>query len=123
MNKVCSNIKRDLESIYSNSYKNEYEVSSDVAYIVITHYIKRYFVYTGKHHLLINKNQLHGILKNMGTDEEEIFLLTGDFDMDIYMYKRIIEKHFNTRYQTEDYNIWHFLSGKIKTNRYYEVFV
>lgn len=45
---------------------------------------------------------------------------SGIADIDVEQYKVIIDKHFQVQYENCDYSISHFMSGNIRTNRFYE---
>jgi len=45
---------------------------------------------------------------------------SGTADLDLETYKILIDQHFKTQYRNCDYSINHFMSGDIRTNRFYE---
>ncbi len=93
-----------------------YELSQIIEIFMM--YYDAYQKNTGQYHPPLKNEDVFQIIRNMPvcyTDRGE------PLELDTELYEKIIEKHFETDYQGGcDYNILHFMSGQIRTLRYYE---
>lgn len=77
---------------------------------VITYYFKQYKDLIGSKHPFIPNKRL---------EEIQTSIIGNDWDMDIDQWKTVIDKWFRTNIDS-DRSIYHFLSGDIINNRFYE---
>lgn len=80
---------------------------------VIYFYLEYYNQVMKKVHPRLKPNQWQRVV-------DKVFFFGDDFEPDEQGLKYMVQKHFNTEYNDCDYNILHFATEGILTNRYYE---
>jgi len=94
--------------IFATDYAaNDYEIDN------VQYYLQKYKRFTGKEHEPLKPSQWKRVFNEI-TSAGDNEVLGNDF-------KRIVDQYFKTDYKDCDYNINHFISGKIMLNRYYEI--
>ena len=86
---------------------NDYEIDN------VLYYFRKYKSVMKKEHEPLKPSQWKKVF-NQITSAGDNEVLGKDF-------KRIVDQHFKTDYKDCDYNINHFVSGRIMLNRYYEI--
>jgi hypothetical protein len=116
---IASNDDNSREiTLTFSEYESRYIVEEDEKES-IGYYLKLY-------KRVMRKDHIKYSVRQWSSNVDEWFSLfdkriSKSFDNDIYVMENIIDAHFKTRYNTGEYSISHFLSGKIKINRYYEI--
>lgn len=84
---------------------------------IISYYLYKYIKVTKKVHPYINQHGLKHIVNELINPTSLLIddMTSGD-------YKELINQHFKTQYTNCDYSIFHFISGTIRDNRFYEIF-
>ena len=124
--KVCT-----TQSAPNNPVKNYIDISNTMAKIscnrlmkqgircnheeiekIVDYYYLKYEELTGNQHPIINQEAMDRVVENICTHPL----------VNVYVddYKLMIDKHFKTKYEDCDYNICHFASEGILSNRFYE---
>lgn len=86
---------------------NDYEIDN------VSYYFRKYRQFKGKEHEPLKPSQWKKVFNKITT--------AGDKEVLGNIFKRIVDQHFQTKYKKCDYNINHFISGRIMLNRYYEI--
>lgn len=94
----------------------EEEIAPDII-LAVEYYLMAYEEYMGQVHPNLKIEQWEQVIENIMVGRGRYH----DFDFDLGNLEDIIDKHFLTEYKNCDFNILHFISGEITTNRYYEV--
>jgi hypothetical protein len=115
---IASNDDDSREITLSFSeYESRYIIEEDKRKS-INYYLKLYKRVMRKEHPRYSIRQWSNSIEDWFSLFDE--RISKSFDNDIYVMENIIDAHFKTRYNTGEHSITHFLSGKIKINRYYE---
>lgn len=104
-------LKRDLRLCDFQSFKERHTLRSDIIEC-IEYYMSLYWDYRGTKHPDLKGEQWVNVAENLFYCDGLEFSDTDMFAM--------MEKHFKTKYKDCDYNILHFMSGKIRELRMYE---
>ena len=88
-------------------------------------YVFEYYFYvyenTFRHeHPNIRAEQINSIIRAMPELDDNGASPIDGTELDPDTYETLINKHFQTQYRGCNYNINHFFSGSIRTNRFYE---
>jgi len=86
---------------------NDYEIDN------VIYYFRKYKEVMKKEHEPLKPSQWEEVFNEITS--------AGDNEVLGKQFKRIVDQHFKTEYKNCDYNINHFVSGKIMLNRYYEI--
>ena len=120
---------RIAASVYNDN--NLYSLSDCLS--VFKCYFETYEEFTGRVHPPIRASQIARIMQDMpymdGEFSEEFFEEIKKIapqwepkpDIEPDLYPLIIQRHFETKYRSCDYNINHFFSGKIRELRIFEI--
>lgn len=109
--------KRMLKRAYWDAGGNGIMTYEEVEEI-FTYYIATYKKNFGKPHNYLRMETIKDIIVNLSFCEHSN---GNSFDLEIDVYKELIDKHFDTIYKNCDYSISHFMSGDIRANRCYEL--
>lgn len=103
-------LKRQIQKICDEEHAGNQEYCFDV----LRYYFERYKEHTGRDHPRINNANMRSIIDVLcnGTDIFE--------PNDSNEWKTLIDKYFDTSFQSCDYRINHFVSEEIINNRFYE---
>jgi len=94
--------------IFATDYAaNDYEIDN------VQYYLQKYKSATGKEHEPLKPSQWKKVFNEITS--------AGDNEVLGREFKRIVDQHFKTDYKDCDYNINHFISGRIMLNRFYEI--
>lgn len=91
--------------------KNKIDIRKNTEY-----YIKKYRETRGQEHPALTLEQWTRVFDNITGYTEQYY----DSDLVGEAFEKVADQHFKTNYKNCDYNILHFISGKIRENRAFE---
>lgn len=100
--------KKQLRKAYNQCLSS---FTLEECFDIFTEYFKAYKVYTGNEHAPLKTEMLVDLISRL--DGDGLFRPSD--------YSLMIKCYFNTFFRSCDRNICHFLSGKIRELRFYEV--
>ena len=81
---------------------------------IIEFYYSTYMQTFHKEHPRLSSSAMDSVVNALQCGSD----MVDDIEPDVY--KTLIEQHFKTQYQNCDYNICHFMTERIRNNRFYE---
>ena len=96
----------------TNQYRFDNDIKRSIGYYLLT-YKRR----IGKDHPSLTVDQWTKVINEWLVIDREYY---DDTDIDCDTINEIVDIHFKTKYRKGDYNIMHFISGDIRTNRLHE---
>ena len=113
---------KGVKQVYTyQQFKNEYnqDIYEDID-LAIQYYLNKYELTFNEEHPNLKWNQWDNIVEEMKVIEDPEYNRER-WDIELYQWKEIINKHFDTRYRNCDYHLPHFISGEIIKNRFHEI--
>ena len=83
---------------------------------IISYYYSAYKRTLGKEHPRLSAKAMDTVVVSFLSSSDNL----DGLEYDPEAYHAMIDKHFQTQYQDCDYNICHFMSEEVRTNRFYE---
>lgn len=108
---VCEQIRQAYEEMEDYPY-SEKEVET-----IFKTYFKYYRKYRGREHPKLSTENIRQIMNKLPYIDENHGCTQ---DIEASQYEQLISKHFRTKYEDCDYNINHFVSGRIRDLRFFE---
>ena len=99
---------------FKTSFLKQYQTDDFIE--AMQYYVSMYETKMGKPHPRLKPEQWN----RAWNDIQTVFRNDDPIDLEFEDIQKMIDKHFETEYQNCDYNILHFVTEGIMTNRFYE---